>query len=355
MGLVLRLTLGLVLRLLRWVVLAAVAILIVALAFAQVVPLPASPDLEPSTLAAPGTRFLSVPVAAADGSGAPGSQGTLRTAVRELGPADGPAVVLVHGFGGSTFSWRATLPALAERGCRAVALDLADFGLSEKRFGIDTSHAAQARLVLAVMDELGIDRAVLVGHSMGGNVVAHVAAIAPARVRGLVLVDAAVVAPDGPGGGGALGLSGALLGPVLEIGPVRQLARQVLRRTLDEARLRAILTSAYADPATVTDAVFSGYAAQLRTPDWDLALLQIVRDGGRHALPIPLAGLRAPTLVVWGERDPWIPLARGVALTAAVPGASLRTIPGAGHLPMEEAPEAFVAVLASFLDGLPAG
>jgi pimeloyl-ACP methyl ester carboxylesterase len=92
-------------------------------------------------------------------------------------------VILLHGFGGSTFSWRLTLPALADAGYSAVALDLRGFGLSDKDGGADHGHAAQARYVAALMDELAIQDAVVVGHSMGGNVAAHLAVHAPPDLR----------------------------------------------------------------------------------------------------------------------------------------------------------------------------
>jgi pimeloyl-ACP methyl ester carboxylesterase len=118
----------------------------------------------------------------------------VHTFVQESGPTDGPAVVLVHGFGGSTFNWRYTLPALAEAGYRAVALDLMGFGLSDKSFDQDDSHAAQADFVADVMTALDIQRATLVGHSMGGNVIAHFALKYPERVEGLVFALSECVA-----------------------------------------------------------------------------------------------------------------------------------------------------------------
>lgn len=333
-------------RVLRAFAVGIAVLLVVALVAAHVVPLPPSPDLAVETLASPGTRFVEVP---ADRPGAVvGQAGTIRTAVVEMGPATGPALVLVHGFGGSTFSWRSVVAPLAALGYRVVALDLANFGLSEKRWDVDTTHAAQARHVLAVMDALGIRVAVLAGHSMGGNVIVHAALTAPERVAGLVLVDAAVVPP---GSGAGIGQRAA--GALLEIGPVRQLARQAIRRLVDDDRVLGILRSAYADPAIVTSAVADGYLAQIRTPDWDLALLAVLRDAGGNAAPAPLAKISVPTLILWGALDPWIPLERGTLLKAAIPGARLAVIDDSGHLPMEETPESFLETVVPFLRAIP--
>jgi pimeloyl-ACP methyl ester carboxylesterase len=312
-------------------VLKALAALLVAVVLASyLVPLPSSPDRDPETLVPPAADLLTV-----DGQ---------RTAVVDAGPRDGPPVVLVHGFGGSTFSWRLTIPALAAAGYRAIALDLVDFGLSDKSWDADTTHPAQARRVLAVMDALGVSKAVVVGHSMGGSVATRLAIVAPNRVTALVLVDAAVT---GPGEGGSLAVP--IAGAALRFPPFLQVARQAVRRLVTEDRLVSILRSAYADPDFVTPDVADGYLAQIRTKDWDLGLLAVSRDVGGNVLPAPLSTLKLPVLVAWGADDPWIPLARGEALRAAIPGAHWAAIEGAGHLPFEERPEAFMTALLGFL------
>jgi pimeloyl-ACP methyl ester carboxylesterase len=313
-------------------VLKAVAALLVAVVVASyLVPLPSSPDRDPETLLPSGAHLLTV-----DGRS---------TAVVDAGPRDGPAVILIHGFGGSTFSWRLTIPALAAAGYRTVALDLVDFGLSDKGWDADTTHPAQARRVLAVMDALGVPKAVVVGHSMGGSVATHLAMAAPDRVTALVLVDAAVT---GPGEGGSL--APRIVGAALRFPPFLQVARQAVRRLVTEDRLVSILRSAYADPAFVTPDVADGYLAQIRTKDWDLGLMAVSRDAGGNVLPAPLATLKPPVLLVWGAEDPWIPVARGEALRATIPGAHWAAIDGAGHLPFEERPDAFMNALAGFLE-----
>lgn len=303
-------------------------------------PLPATAGADPAAFARPDGRFVEL-----DGT---------RTYLEASGPSDGPAVVLVHGFGGSTYSWRFTRPALAAAGFRVLALDLRGFGLAAKTWDADHGHAAQARLVLAAMDREGIRQAVLVGHSMGGNVVAHAAFAAPDRVRALVLVDAALVGP-GPRAGGGMAAAGS--GPaaaLLGVPSLRRAAQVAVRLALGSAAER-ILRSAYADPAFPTDADVAAYGAAQRLADWDLALLAIVRDAGRNVLPAPVASLgeRRPVLVAWGERDPWIPLATGEALRDAIPGAAWLPVPDAGHLPMEESRAAFEAGLLAFLEDLP--
>lgn len=307
------------------------AVLIAALTLPYLVPLPASPDREPTSIA----RDLGLP-------GRPITVDDVRTWVVEAGPEDGPAVVLIHGFGGSTFSWRETIPDLASAGYRAIALDLPGFGLAAKSWERDTSHMAQARFITAAFDALRIDRAIVIGHSMGASVAVHLAFAAPGRVGRLVLVDGAV-------GSGDTGLSAVVTPIALGIPPVRRLAQHVLRRVIGPDELTRILTSAYLDPAIVTPAVRAGYLAQIATPDWDLSLLAITRDRHRNDPPASLTTLNVPTLIVWGDQDPWIPLAEGEALRDAIPGASLTVIERSGHLPFEEQPDAFIGAILPFL------
>ena len=319
----------------RWPRRLGIALLILLAAFFVVpflIPLPEQPDR------------AAVDVAAELGlEGALVDAGGTRTWVEEAGPVDGIPIVLIHGFGGWSWSWRATLPALAAAGYRAVAVDLANFGLADKSWDLDTRHAAQADLVAAVMDARGISRATLVGHSMGGNVLAWFAARHADRLDAAVLVDAAT----GPAAGGGP----AFVGSLVRLPNVRRIGQLVLRSQLDEARMADILRSAYADPARVTTEDVSGYAAPLQTVDWDLGLLAILRDSGDSALDSPIGDiLRVPTVIIWGREDPWIPLASGEALRDALPGAEWHIIDDAGHLPMEEQPAAFNDVLLTWLE-----
>ena len=263
--------------------------------------------------------------------------------VVEAGPVDGEPVVLIHGFGGSTWSWRKTLPELARAGHRVVALDLANFGLSDKGWHLDTGHAAQADLVAAVMDAVGMGQATLVGHSMGGNVLTWFAARHPRRLTRAVLVDALTGPADRRRAVGAATL--------LRLPPARRIARLILRSQLRDRRLGAILRSAYADPAGVAADAVAGYAAALQTVDWDLGLLAIVRDAGRSRLSAPIGDiLRVPTAIIWGRADRWVPLTAGESLRAALPDAEWHIIDDAGHLPMEEQPAAFNDILLRWLE-----
>lgn len=241
-------------------------------------------------------------------------------------PASGPRLVLIHGFGTANTSWGTVAPLLARAGYDTYALDLGGHGLSSKRWGVGYSHADQADLVDGWMQHLGLDSATVVGHSMGGNVAAHLALRHPRRVERLVLEAPAVLSglQSVPGG----------LRALLEVPALRQAARLAVRTIVlgsDLSRFEAT------NPLVLRS---------LRTADWDLALLAAVRDsGGNQLTPAQLRGITAPTLLLWGANDTTIPVADSDRLQAILPHVRAVTMPGLGHLAHEEAPQRFVELV----------
>ena len=308
--------------------LALIALLALLLGLPYLIPLPGGRPA--ATLADAAGRFVVV-------------EG-LQTYVLASGPEDGPAVVLIHGLGGSTFSWRETLGPLAESGYHAVTFDLPGFGLTDKPLSYDYSHAHQADFTVHLMDALGLPTASVVGHSMGGDIAAHLALRHPERVTRLVFVDGAV------GGGDNLNI----LGPLAAFPPVARWIQVAGAYLLTPERFTDILRSAYADPNFVTPAIAAGYARVLQTPDFAAVLVGLVRDGGQNRLDdTDIGQIEAPSLLAWGALDTWVPLENGERLRDLLPQAVLRTYPTAGHLPMEETPAAFNADLLAFLAGEP--
>jgi pimeloyl-ACP methyl ester carboxylesterase len=271
-----------------------------------------------------------------------------RTVVATAGRSSDPALILVHGFGGSTFGWRHVMEPLAASGWYVVALDLPGFGLAEKGWGGSYDHASHAKFALAVMDQMQINQAVLAGHSMGGNVVSWIAALAPERVRGLALIDAAI--------GASFGDSPAT--SALQASPLRRAARILIRSAFTEATFGELLSSAFAVKSAATPEMIRGYAAASRLPEWDAALLGVLRDGSKNALTQPIAeivsraGAPIPTLILWGADDSWVPLSAGESLRDALPAATYVVLPGLGHVPFEEDPEAFTQAMQEWLAAL---
>jgi pimeloyl-ACP methyl ester carboxylesterase len=249
----------------------------------------------------------------------------------------------VHGFGASSFSWRENLNPIAEAGFTVYAPDMRGFGLSDKGWDKSMSQDAQADRLKAFMDAVGIDRAVLAGNSMGGGIVTNFALRYPDRVRGLVLVDPGIY------GGMNSGIASTLVG----LPGIQRWGQHLVRFVLaDDDRNAATIKSAWFDPAKVMPEVLSGYRRALQTPDWDLGLLALLRDGMRHNLGPRLKDLSMPTLIVWGEHDTWISPSNAPQLNQDIAGSQLAIIPDAGHVPHEEKPEEFNRLVTSFAQGL---
>ena len=257
----------------------------------------------------------------------------LRLHLRDTGPADAPPLIMLHGFASSLHTWDAWAAALAPS-CRVIRLDLPGFALTgPDPSGVYTDERAIAT-ILALMDELRLPRATLIGNSMGGRIAWRFAAAHPGRVENLVLVS-----PDG-----FAGPSRTYDKPE----PVPLLYR-LLRYVLPAPVLRQNLLPTYADPRTLTPALLARYRDMLLAPGVRGAILARTRQ---TVLPDPVPILRtiqAPTLLLWGEQDRIIPVANAQDYLAALPHAELARLPGQGHVPQEESPGLSLKPLEAFL------
>lgn len=253
---------------------------------------------------------------------------------------DGPAIVLVHGLGGTIENWRALGPGLAERH-RVVVPDLPGHGRSEALQ--EAPHLdAFADAVVAILDAEGIASAAWVGHSLGGLVSLCAAARRPEAVRGVVLAAAA-----GIGSASRLGhVTIALMG-LFE--PGKAIAR--FRHRLAGSRLgrRAVfgwwgVEDADALEPELAEAFLVGPARHTNT-----------RQGGRALLgtdPFELLDrVSCPCLCLWGASDRWVKLDDGVEYARRL-GGPLRTIAGCGHLLIGERPDACLAAIDEFVGAI---
>lgn len=234
-----------------------------------------------------------------------------------IGPDEGEAIVLLHGFGADMTTWMFNQAALAED--RPVyALDLPGHGGSEKDLD-DGSVAALAAVVRDYMDAVGLGSAHLVGHSLGGAIAAAVALAAPDRVTALTLIAPAGLGPE---------IAGAFIEGFIGESRAR--------------KLRPIIEMLVADPADVT-ADMVEEVLKFKRLDGAVAALRAVADanfaGGVQQLSLRdrLGELRVPTRVVWGEADRILPASHAEGLPASI---AVAAIPGAGHIVhMEKAAE----------------
>ena len=253
-------------------------------------------------------------------------------AYREAGPADGRPVLCVHGWPESSYMWRATLAALAARGLRALAPDLPGFGASPHRR--PATWAMHRAALEAFRTELGLDRAALVVHDWGGLIGLRWACDHPHAVDALVISDTGFF-PDGKWHG----MARAMRTP----GEGEQLVAGLTREAFDELVLGA---SRGIDGASL-DEYWRGVEGEGRA-----AVLELYRSGDLEELrPYvgALAALEVPTLLLWGEDDPFAPVAGAHRLAREIPHAQLRVIPGTGHFVVEDAPDEYARSVADFL------
>lgn len=259
-------------------------------------------------------------------------------------PSEGaPVLLLVHGMAGSSATWRAVGPGLAKTHT-VIAPDLLGHGASDKPRH-DYSLGAFASGLRDLLVALGVQRATVVGQSLGGGIAMQFSYQHPERVERLVLVNSGGLGPEVSWILRALTLPGVeYVMPVLFPGFVRE-AGDSLRRRL----------SAFGVRAPHVEEEWSGYAS-LTDPDTRAAFVKTLRAvidlGGQSVSAhdrLYLAEL-LPTLIMWGEHDKIIPVEHAHAAHAAMPGSELALFEHSGHFPHVEEPERFLEVLTDFLE-----
>ena len=287
----------------------------------------------PAALAQENSQFLTLDFPGTDG---------IEIHYRAGGEGE-PAFVLLHGFAGSLFTWDTVFDDFAAKG-RTLAYDRPPFGLSERLVVGDWMEAnpytpdAAVTQLFALLDEQGIERAILVGNSAGGTLALRAALARPERVAGLILVSPAVFA-----GGGAPGFVQPLLrSPQLQrIGPL--IARFFLTQgsTLENR--------AYYDASLVTEEQRARSRLGVQVEDWDRALWEFTAASQASNLTDMLAGITMPVLVVSGENDLVVFASQSVALAEKLPNAEVVVFPACGHLAQEECPGAFLDAVNAWL------
>jgi len=266
--------------------------------------------------------------------------GGQRVHVEQAG--QGEPLVLLHGFGCSTHSWRLVIPGLARRH-RVVAIDLNGFGWTERPSDVAAyTYEGQAKLVLAVLDRLGIDEFHLAGHSYGGGLALWLSGRHRQRVRSLTLLCS--VLPD-----------------------YGQAQRQAWARfrslnwllvhffVLSRAAVRKALELCYHDRSIVTDDLVEDYRQRMLVEGVEDAYYGLMAPLDMPSPDVDLATVAVPTLVIWGECDKLIPFAEARPHLERLPHVEMASLPACGHSPMEERPEELLARWIPFLERHRAG
>lgn len=246
-----------------------------------------------------------------------------------------PLLVLLHGFGASSFSWQKVSEPLTQFG-DVVAYDRPAFGFTERPTEWGSLNPYSLKGQKSILDSLiakfGAGRkVVLVGHSAGGQIAAEFARLNPKKVDSLILVDPAILTT----GGVPSWLTWVLdipqldrVGPLL-VGQISSSGDSVIRRS-------------WFDESKITPEIFDGYRAPLEIKGWERAFWEFVKAPKVTDLSDNLAELSQNTLVITGDTDNIVPTADAVKLATLLPSAELEVIANTGHLPQEESPEAFI-------------
>lgn len=254
--------------------------------------------------------------------------------VQDSGPRDAPVVLLLHGFGASLQAWDDWAPAL-EKNLRVLRIDIPGFGLSGPAVNKDYSDAADVARVIALLDQLGVQQVIMAGHSMGGRIAWNLTAAHPERVSKLVLLS-----PDGFPDPNAKSDKTYEVPTLLGLLPY-SLPKWALRM--------GGVAPAFADNSQLTPQMMQRYHDMMLAPGVRTALLERMRQT-RNSDPVArLQSITVPTLLIWGEKDAFIPVGNAQDYLKAMPQAKLVTLPGVGHVLHEEAPQASVQVVLDFL------
>ncbi|MCA1558612.1 MAG: alpha/beta hydrolase, partial [Acidobacteria bacterium] len=261
----------------------------------------------------------------------------VRLHYQEAGSPADPAMILIHGFTASTLVWSEVLVPMSERGFHVIAPDLAGFGFSGKPKTAEYTIDWQARLIMGLMDKLGIERATLVGNSYGGAVAAICALDYPERVKSLVLVGA--VSNDNVKKRLLLRLGRS---PVVGdlISPLLLDVRWLVRRRVLRNRVRI---------KEINEQRFETHHRHLRTSSTQRAALCMLRRWHAERIRDEAHLIKQPVLLIWGEQDVEMPLEDGHFLHRQIPGARLMVFRNCGHLPQEEYPQEFVELVTEFV------
>ncbi|MHB1483772.1 MAG: alpha/beta fold hydrolase [Saccharofermentanales bacterium] len=238
-------------------------------------------------------------------------------------------VLLVHGLGGSTFSWRNNTDALTQAGYFVLAVDLPGFGYSDRRRGIDHSQKNRSDLLWVLLEQIDNTQEAkikndtwnLVGHSMGAGTITFMALENPSRTKSLVFADGAVLA-----GGNSLGFLSKYppVGRWIEV-----LGRKFL---LKRSKVVDFLASAYG--TAPSDAAVEGYLQPLLLNGTEGSFVDMMRTS-TVIKESAFKSLEVPVAAIWGEQDSWVKLESAYQLKSILPEMSLDVIPGAGHCAME--------------------
>lgn len=253
--------------------------------------------------------------------------------------------ILLHPFGGSTYSWREVMDDFAKYG-RVIAYDRPAFGLTERPLPenwVENPYGMKANVEILrdLLDEFGVEKAVLVGNSAGGGLAVAFALEYPERVADLILV-----APGVGGGRGPQFPAWAL--PLMWTPQARHLGPLLMRDYQED--LPRIVERGWFDQTKLTEDIRERHLQTLKIQNWDRAFYELTFAPAYPELRPLLPNLSMPALLVSGQEDRFIRTWYMEAISTEMPDAMLEFIPQCGHVPMEECPAEFMDVVLKYLE-----
>ena len=277
--------------------------------------------------------------------------GDVELFIQEMGPEDGQVILFIHGTAAWSGLWRETMTPLAEAGYRCIAIDIPPFGFSERPAVPSYGNADQAQRIVALMDALGIERAILLGHSFGGGATMETALTIPDRIDALVLADVGGLnlnlqpAPK-PQGRSAMEM---FLGTPFVRNPI--LSATATNPLFTKTLLSAMIldpTDATKEKVRILEEPLVLQGATNTLGDWLKAVLGS-QEISLTSDPANYQRLTMPTLILWGDSDTVIPLKEGEYLQSIMPNATLVIMQGVNHIPHVEDHEMFIEIVLEFL------
>ncbi|MBN2860135.1 MAG: alpha/beta hydrolase [Sphaerochaetaceae bacterium] len=252
-------------------------------------------------------------------------------------------LVLLHGFGANTGSWMYLMPPLSES-YPVYAYDRIPFGLSERyiseSFDRERSPYRSEAIIeraFSLLDEWGIDEAVLVGSSAGGTVALQMALADPERIKALILIDPAVYSGGGPG----------FVRFLLRFRLFQGIALNSIRGLREEPE--KLLEDSWYDPSRYPEELKEAYIRATRVENWDRALLEFTRASAALDLKDRLEDIGQKVLLIHGRQDSIIDVKESIRLAEELPFVEFHIIEESGHLPHEENTEEVLRLILDFL------
>jgi 2-hydroxy-6-oxonona-2,4-dienedioate hydrolase len=253
-------------------------------------------------------------------------------------------ILLIHGFMGSTFSWRENIDTLLKSDYKIVAIDLPGFGYSDRSLKVNQSQSNRARLLWDLMAELDQGDTIqwnLVGHSMGGGTAEAMALMRPERTKSLTIVDGMVFEKN-------KNMQGAFVTLSRNKQYNKVFASLVEKNVLTYNMIERLFKKNYG--YTPDSTIVIGYLTPLLIDGSAESVLSVFSNS-KEIINLDLRNLeKIPVLVIWGKKDKTIYLSKGKQFVRNVPSAELKIIAGSRHDPMETDPEKFNKQLIIFLE-----